>query len=63
MEVGRTSGQGIYNSARKKVAESLVKGLVLKIEGGDYLLCEDLDMESRCGGCGRGNGRGRRGNI
>ncbi len=37
--VGRTTAQKIYDIARKKIAEALVLGLTLKIEGGDYHLC------------------------
>ncbi|MGI6096089.1 MAG: DUF134 domain-containing protein [Lachnospiraceae bacterium] len=37
--VGRTTAQNIYDRARKKIAEALVVGLPLKIEGGDYHLC------------------------
>ena len=40
MEVSRTTVQGIYNEARQKIAEALVLGKWLRIEGGDYLLCK-----------------------
>lgn len=40
MNVARTTVQGSYRDARKKIAESLVNGKVLRIEGGDYKLCE-----------------------
>lgn len=39
MDVSRTTVQGIYDSARKKLAQSLVNGKVLLIEGGEYRLC------------------------
>ena len=39
MGVARTTVQSVYNAARKKVAESLVNGVRLTIEGGDYILC------------------------
>ncbi len=53
MNVARTTVQGIYNEARKKLAESLVNGKVLFIEGGEYRLCDG--SESECGhlGCQR----------
>ncbi|MDD4343998.1 MAG: DUF134 domain-containing protein [Eubacteriales bacterium] len=59
MDVARTTVQGIYNTARKKIAISLVDGILMKIEGGDYLLCEDKKPGQSCGRCGRGNGAGR----
>ena len=56
MNVARSTVQGIYIEARKKLAESLVNGKVLLIEGGEYRLCEGLGN-----GCGRGCHRYRRG--
>lgn len=51
MNVARTTVQGIYSEARKKLAESLVNGKILRIEGGDYKLCDgegELCIEGRC---------------
>ncbi len=42
MNVGRTTVQGIYVEARRKLAQSLIDGKVLVIEGGEYRLCDDL---------------------
>lgn len=55
MDVARTTVQGIYIEARKKLAEALVNGKVLFIEGGEYRLCDGLGN-----GCGRGCHRHRR---
>ena len=56
MNVARSTVQGIYIEARKKLAELLVNGKVLSIEGGEYRLCEGLGN-----GCGRDCHRHRRG--
>jgi len=49
MNIARSTVQGIYISARKKLAESLVNGKTLFIKGGEYKLCDGLG-----GGCGKG---------
>ncbi len=36
MNVSRTTVQKLYNDARAKIATSLVQGLKLKIDGGDF---------------------------
>ena len=57
MNIARATVQGIYVEARRKLAELLVNGKVLIIEGGEYRLCDGLGN-----GCGRGchrHGRGR----
>jgi len=51
MNIARTTVQRIYNDARKKLAESLVNGKVLRIEGGEYKLCDGLEKSCGCGGC------------
>lgn len=53
MKVARTTVQMIYNSARKKLADALVDGLALRIEGGDYQLCDGKEEYCGCGGCKR----------
>lgn len=53
MKVARTTVQRIYNDARKKLAKSLVNGNMLKIEGGDYELCDGSIQMYGCGRCRR----------
>lgn len=40
MGISRTTVTEIYDSARKKIAKFLVNGLSLKIEGGNYRICD-----------------------
>ncbi|HQO70463.1 MAG TPA: DUF134 domain-containing protein [Clostridia bacterium] len=59
MNIARTTIQGIYSEARKKLADSLVNGKNLVIEGGEYMLCNGTGMSCRGRGCRRnrhGNG-------
>lgn len=47
MQIARTTVQRIYENARKKLAWALVDGLELRIEGGDFCLCDGRDFN--CG--------------
>lgn len=49
MQVARTTVQHIYNSARVKLANALVDGSGIRIEGGDYIICGK--EERRCDLC------------
>jgi predicted DNA-binding protein (UPF0251 family) len=51
MNAARTTIQRMYYDARKKLAESLVYGKRLQIEGGDYKLCSDEESSFKCEGC------------
>ena len=53
MKIARTTVQRIYYDARKKLAESLVNGKVLLIEGGDYKLCDGAKESCGSGNCRR----------
>jgi len=52
MNVARTTAQQIYASARRKIARALVVGLPIRIEGGDYRICNGKGQF-----CGRGQCR------
>ena len=59
MKVARTTVQGLYDQARKKLADCLVNGRPLRIEGGKYRLYGDTaeDCYGR-GMCRRHRNRG-----
>ncbi len=58
MNVARTTVQGIYDEARKIIADAIVNGKTMKIEGGSFKLCEDHTRP-----CGRGCQRHGHGQI
>lgn len=39
MGIARSTVTGIYDSARTKLADALIHGKSLKIQGGDYTIC------------------------
>lgn len=51
MQVARTTVQKIYENARKKLAAVLVDGLPLRIEGGDFRLCDGRSTDCGDSGC------------
>ena len=53
LDVARSTVANIYDNARKKLADVLVNGKYLRLEGGNYRLC---DENENCGkrGCRRG---------
>lgn len=49
MGVSRTTITGIYDAARYKIADALINGKRLVVEGGEFILCEH---SKEC--CGKG---------
>lgn len=54
MEVARSTFQRIYSEAKRKMADSIINGKILKIEGGNYTLEEGIVV------CQEGGRRRRR---
>ncbi len=51
MEIARTTVQKIYEEARRKLANALVEGRPLRIEGGSYRLCSGQSLLCRVEKC------------
>ncbi len=51
MNVARTTVQRMYEKARRKIAECIVNGRLLRIEGGDYMLYTDAERQRGPGCC------------
>ena len=51
MQIARTTVQRIYEIARKKIADALIDGHPLRIEGGDFRICDGQDSDCCFGGC------------
>lgn len=51
MNIARTTVTMIYENARRKMADMLVHGKRLRIEGGNIIVCENA--QSCCGNCGK----------
>lgn len=44
LNVARTTAQAIYTAARKKIAQALIEGKDLVIEGGDIEICNHRNL-------------------
>ena len=51
MGVARTTVQAIYCNARTKLAQYLIEGRFLYVDGGEYDLCEGKMAGCKCGHC------------
>ncbi len=51
MQIARSTVQGIYNDARRKLAIALVEGRPIRIEGGDYQICDGNGGRCGCQAC------------
>lgn len=51
MQVSRTTVQQIYANARKKLAIALVDSRPIRIDGGDYQLCDGRDLDCGFSAC------------
>lgn len=51
MEIARTTVQRIYEIARRKLADALIDGRPLRIQGGDFLLCDGHGTDCKHGRC------------
>ena len=51
MQIARTTVQRIYEIARKKIADALIDGHPLKIEGGYFIICDGQSSDCSFGGC------------
>lgn len=49
MEISRPTFHRVLNSGRSKIADALIKGKALRIEGGDYKMAP---RKFKCGQCG-----------
>jgi uncharacterized protein len=59
MGISRQTFGNILNSAHKKIAEAMVNGKAIRIEGGPVIECDDRPGNGRGGRGGRGKGFGR----
>lgn len=48
MNVARTTVQKIYDDARKKIANAMINGKTIKIEGGNYMICDNEQPNGKC---------------
>lgn len=53
MQVARTTAQKIYNEGKRKLADALINGKIIHIEGGEFELCSYEKDGRFCHGCGR----------
>lgn len=51
MDVARSTIQRIYMDARKKLADFIINGKMLRISGGHYSLCAKKIDQDICTGC------------
>ncbi len=51
MQVARTTITSVYESARYKISDSILKNKELKVQGGEYELCKNSGY--CCGQCGK----------